>query len=55
MQKQGVKFLAPGKATVDDFKAISERAMQKEDAHKFTAKTKEQAFVWLKAYPGGKK
>ncbi len=55
MQKQGVKFLAPGKATIAEFKAISEKAMQKEDGHKFSPKTKEQALAWLKAYAEGKK
>jgi TRAP-type C4-dicarboxylate transport system substrate-binding protein len=55
MQKQGVVLLAPGKETVADFKAISEKAMLKEEGHKFTAQTKEQAFGWLKAYLEGKK
>jgi TRAP-type C4-dicarboxylate transport system substrate-binding protein len=55
MQKQGVKLLTPGKTTIAEFKAISEKAMQKEDGHKFSPKTKEQVFSWLKAYAEGKK
>lgn len=54
MQKQGVKILTPGKSTVAEFKAISEKAMQKEDGHKFSAQTQEQAFKWLKAHMEGK-
>jgi len=55
MQKQGVKFLPPGKATIAEFKAISEKAMQKEEGHKFSPKTKEQVFALLKGYAEGKK
>jgi TRAP-type C4-dicarboxylate transport system substrate-binding protein len=54
MQRQGVTFLAPGKTTLDEFKTISEKAMQQEHGHKFTARTKDQAFLWLKAYAEGK-
>jgi len=55
MQKQGVKILAPAKSTVADFKTISEKAMQKDDGHKFSLKTWEQAIAWLKAYPEGQR
>jgi TRAP-type C4-dicarboxylate transport system substrate-binding protein len=55
MQKQGIKLLSPGKATVVDFKGISEKAMQKEEGHKFSQATKEQAFSWLKAHMEGQK
>jgi TRAP-type C4-dicarboxylate transport system substrate-binding protein len=55
MRTQGVKFIAPGKATLDEFKTISEKAMQQDDGHKFSANAKEQAFSWLKAYAEGKK
>jgi len=54
MQKQGVKFLAPGRATLDEFKAISEKAMRQESGHKFSANAREQAVAWLKAYAEGK-
>jgi TRAP-type C4-dicarboxylate transport system substrate-binding protein len=55
MLKQGVKLLSPDKTTIGEFKAISEKAMQKEDGHKFSPKTQEQAYSWLKAYAEGKK
>jgi TRAP-type C4-dicarboxylate transport system substrate-binding protein len=55
MQKQGVKLITPGKTTIAEFKAISEKAMQKEDGHKFSPESKAQAFSWLKAYAEGKK
>jgi len=54
MQKQGVKLLTPGKATLAEFRAISEKSMQKEDGHKFSPKTQEQALTWLKAFAEGK-
>jgi len=55
MKQQGVAFLAPSSATVAEFKAISEKAMQREEGHKFSAKTKEQAQSWLKAHAEGGK
>jgi TRAP-type C4-dicarboxylate transport system substrate-binding protein len=55
MQKQGVKILTPAKSTIAEFKTISEKAMQKEEGHKFSLKTQEQAFAWLKAFPEGKR
>ena len=55
MQKQGIKLIAPGKAQIADYKAISEKAMQKESGHKFSPKTKEEVSAWLKAYAEGKK
>jgi TRAP-type transport system periplasmic protein len=55
MQKQGIKLLAPEQATIGEFKAISEKAMQQEEGHKFSVKTKEQALLWLKAHAEGKK
>jgi TRAP-type C4-dicarboxylate transport system substrate-binding protein len=55
MQNQGVKFLAPGKATLSEFKTISEKAMQQDAGHKFSANAKEQAFSWLKAFAEGEK
>ena len=55
MQKQGVTVLAPEKNTVADFKAVSEKAMQQEEGHKFSAKTKEQALSLLKAHAEDKK
>jgi TRAP-type C4-dicarboxylate transport system substrate-binding protein len=55
MQKQGLKVIAPGKAQIAEFKAISENAMQKESSHKYSPKIKEEAFSWLKAYAEGKK
>jgi len=55
MQKQDLKVVAPGKAQLAEFKAISENAMQKESSHKYSPKTKEEAFSWLKVYAEGKK
>jgi TRAP-type C4-dicarboxylate transport system substrate-binding protein len=55
MQKQGVKRTTPGKAQIAEFKSISEKAMRKEEGHKFAPQTQEQAFSWLKAYAEGKK
>ena len=55
MQKQGIKLISPGKAQIADYKAISEKAMQKENGHKFSPKTKEEVSAWLKAYAEGKK
>ena len=55
MQKQGIKLLAPGKAQIADYKAISEKAMQKENSHKYSPKTKEEVSSWLKAYAEGQK
>ena len=55
MQKQGIKLISPGKAQIADYKAISEKAMQKESGHKFSPKTKEEVSAWLKAYAEGKK
>jgi hypothetical protein len=55
MQKQGVTILTPAKSTIAEFKAISEKAMQKEEGHKFSLKTQEQALAWLKAYREGKR
>ena len=55
MQKQGVKLLTPGKATIADFKSISEKAMQKENGHTYSPKTKEEVLSLLKAYAEGKK
>ncbi len=55
MQKQGVKLLAPGKAQLADYKAISEKAMQKLDSHKYSPKTQEEVLSWQKAYAEGRK
>ena len=55
MQKQGIKLISPGKAQIADYKANSEKAMQKESGHKFSPKTKEEVSAWLKAYAEGKK
>ena len=55
MQKQGIKLISPGKAQIADYKAISEKAMQKENGHKYSPKTKEEVSAWLKAYAEGKK
>jgi hypothetical protein len=55
MQKQGVKLVTPGKAQIADYKAISEKAMQKENSHKYSPKTKEEISSWLKAYAEGRK
>jgi len=55
MQNQGVKLLTPGKAQIADYRDISEKAMQKESSHKYSPKTKEAVFSWLKAYAEGKK
>ena len=55
MQNQGVKVTAPGKAQIAEFKTISENAMQRESSHKYSPKTKENAFSWLKVYAEGKK
>jgi TRAP-type C4-dicarboxylate transport system substrate-binding protein len=55
MQKQGIKLISPGKAQIADYKAISEKAMQKESGHKYSLKTKEEVSAWLKAYAEGKK
>ncbi len=55
MQKQGVKLVTPGKAQIADYKGISAKAMQKENAHKSSPKTKEEVSAWLKAYAEGKK
>ena len=55
MQKQGIKLIAPGKAQIADYKAISEKAMQKESGHKYSPKSKEEVSAWLKAFAEGKK
>ena len=55
MQKQGIKLIAPGKAQIADYKAISEKAMQKESGHKYSPKSKEDVSAWLKAFAEGKK
>jgi TRAP-type C4-dicarboxylate transport system substrate-binding protein len=55
MQKQGLKIIAPGKAQIAEFKAISEKAMEKESSHRYSPQTKQEAFSWLKAYAEGKK
>jgi TRAP-type C4-dicarboxylate transport system substrate-binding protein len=55
MQKQGLKLVTPGKAQIADYKAISEKAMQRENSHKYSPKTKEEVSAWLKAYAEGKK
>lgn len=55
MQTQGVKLLTPGKVQIADYKAISEKAMQKENSHNYSPKTKEEVSSWLKAYAEGKK
>jgi TRAP-type C4-dicarboxylate transport system substrate-binding protein len=55
MQKQGIKLISPGKAQIADYKAISEKAMQKESGHKYSPKTKEEVSAWLNAYAEGKK
>jgi hypothetical protein len=55
MQKQGVKLLTPGEAQIADYKAISEKAMQKQTGHKYSLKTKEEASSWLKAFAEGRK
>jgi TRAP-type C4-dicarboxylate transport system substrate-binding protein len=55
MQKQGIKLLTPGKAQIADYKAISEKAMQKESGHKYSPKTKEEVSAWLKAFAEGRK
>jgi TRAP-type C4-dicarboxylate transport system substrate-binding protein len=55
MQKQGLKVVAPGKAEIAEFKAISENAMQKKSSHKYSPQIKAEAFSWLKAYGEGKK
>jgi TRAP-type C4-dicarboxylate transport system substrate-binding protein len=55
MLKQGLKVTAPGKAQIAEFKAISEKAMQKESSHKYSPKIKEEVFSWLKVYAEGKK
>jgi TRAP-type C4-dicarboxylate transport system substrate-binding protein len=55
MQKQGLKLVTPGKAQIADYKAISEKAMQRENSHKYSPITKEEVSAWLKAYAEGKK
>ncbi|MGE5258869.1 MAG: TRAP transporter substrate-binding protein DctP [Hyphomicrobiales bacterium] len=55
MRKQDVTIIAPGKAQIAEFKAISENAMQKEGSHRYSPQTKEAAFSWLKVYGEGKK
>jgi TRAP-type C4-dicarboxylate transport system substrate-binding protein len=55
MQKQGIKLLTPGKSQIADYKAISEKAMQKESGHKYSPKTKEEVSAWLKAFAEGRK
>jgi TRAP-type transport system periplasmic protein len=55
MQRQGVKLLTPSKAQLAEYRAISEKAMQKENSHKYSPKTKEDAVSLLKAYTEGKK
>jgi TRAP-type C4-dicarboxylate transport system substrate-binding protein len=55
MQKQGLKVIAPGKTQIAEYKAISEKAMQKDSGHKYSPKIKEEAFSWLKAFAEGKK
>jgi TRAP-type C4-dicarboxylate transport system substrate-binding protein len=55
MQKQGIKLLTPGKSQIADYKAISEKAMQKESGHKYSPKTKEAVSAWLKAFAEGRK
>jgi TRAP-type C4-dicarboxylate transport system substrate-binding protein len=55
MQKQGIKLLTPGKAQIADYRAISEKAMQKENSHKYSPKSKEEVSSWLKTYAEGKK
>jgi TRAP-type C4-dicarboxylate transport system substrate-binding protein len=55
MQKQDVKITVPGKAQIAEFKAISEKAMQKEGSHRYSPQTQEAAFSWLKVYREGKK
>ncbi|HSO61226.1 MAG TPA: TRAP transporter substrate-binding protein DctP [Desulfobacterales bacterium] len=55
MQKQGVRLVTPGKAQIADYKGISEKAMQRENSHKYSPKTKEEVSAWLKAYAEGRK
>jgi TRAP-type C4-dicarboxylate transport system substrate-binding protein len=55
MQKQDVKITVPGKAQIAEFKAISEKAMQKEGSHRYSPQAQETAFSWLKVYREGKK
>ena len=55
MQKHGVELIAPGKVLIAEYKAISEKAMQKKSGHKYSPKTKDEVFSWIKAYAEGKK
>jgi TRAP-type C4-dicarboxylate transport system substrate-binding protein len=55
MQKQGVKLVAPAKAQIADYKAISEKAMQQPESHKYAPKTREELLSWQKAYAEGRK
>jgi TRAP-type C4-dicarboxylate transport system substrate-binding protein len=55
MQKQGIKLLTPGKAQIADYRAISEKAMQRESSHKYSPQSKEAVSAWLKAFAEGKK
>jgi TRAP-type C4-dicarboxylate transport system substrate-binding protein len=55
MQKQGIKLLTPGEAQIADYKAISEKAMQRESSHKYSPQTRQTVSSWQKAYAEGKK
>jgi TRAP-type C4-dicarboxylate transport system substrate-binding protein len=55
MQKQGIKLLTPGEAQIADYKAISEKAMQRESSHKYSPQTRQAVSSWQKAYAEGKK
>jgi TRAP-type C4-dicarboxylate transport system substrate-binding protein len=55
MQRQGIKLLTPGTARLAEYKAVSEKAMQKESGHKYSPTTREKALALLKAYSEGRK
>jgi TRAP-type C4-dicarboxylate transport system substrate-binding protein len=55
MQTQRLKIIAPGTAQLTEFKAISEKAMQKESSHKYSPRIKEEVLSWLKAYTEGRR
>jgi TRAP-type C4-dicarboxylate transport system substrate-binding protein len=55
MRKQGIQLVTPAPDQVAEYKRISDKAMSKEDGHKFSAPVREQVNAIIKAYRGGQK
>jgi TRAP-type C4-dicarboxylate transport system substrate-binding protein len=55
MKKHGVKLIHPSKEQIEEFKKISQKAMERQIGKSFSKKVKDEVIDYLEAYRKSKK